>query len=317
MKIPKLSIVICTFNKPELIKRCIKSVLEQSFKDYEILLLDGGSDKKTLELLKKFERENKKIKIIPNPAGLPEGYGKGKWLAFKKSKSEIFGILDQDNMLIGKDCLKNLITPFQNPEISGVAGRLFLDSEDNLTNQCVALIGTDPFVAYRSLDYLINTEKIKFKNFKEYIMFENNFDNLTITGGNCFFYRRKDLEKIGGYIQDVDNLYKLSKIRLNKIAIPMKAFTNHRAVEGFVDFIKKKNKWGKEYSEEKREFSWMPRTKLERKEFLLNLISIVAIFPSIIESLKLVYNTKKIQGLFVPILKISTFVAYVSGRINF
>lgn len=314
MKTPRVSITICTFNKPKLIRRCVNSILEQRFKDYEILLVDGGSDENTLNLLRQFSRVSKKIRIIDNPAGLPEGGGKGKWLAFKECRGEIFGVIDQDNALIGKDCLSKLVSPFDDSDMVGVACKLHLDSRDNLTNKTIALIGTDPFLAYRSLDFLINTKKIDFIDFENFRVFENSPNNTIVTGGNCFFYRRKYLEKIGGYIQDIDNIYLLAKRGYKKIAVPKTAFTHHKAIEGFLDFVKKKKKWGKEYSKKKRDFSWIPRNKIERKEFIKNIFNILAGFPMFVEAYYYSIKSKKFEWLFVPVLKYVTFMIYIAEK---
>lgn len=314
-----ISIIVCTYNSPKLIQRCLNSILNQKLKEkIEILLIDGGSNKKTLNILKDYENKHKEIKLIKNPGKLPEGYGKGKWLGFKKSRGAIFGIIDQDNELIGEDCLAELIKPFEEKEIFGSACRLYLDVRDSLTNQTIALIGTDPFVAYRSLDYLVNTNKLNsfLENKKDYFVLNLKADNLVATGGNCFFYRLSALKDVGGYIQDIDTLYKLVKKGYTKIAIPKKAFTHHNAIKNFSEFIKKKKKWGSEYTEKNREFSWIPKTKLERREFIRNLFDIIAIFPMFAESYFRSIKSRKIQWFFVPILKYLTFLIYLNERIS-
>ena len=42
-----ISIIIPVFNSEEKIKRCIKSILNQSFNDFEIIIIDDGSADKT------------------------------------------------------------------------------------------------------------------------------------------------------------------------------------------------------------------------------------------------------------------------------
>ena len=166
-----IDIIICTYNEPALIKRCVNSILKQTIDEkFNILLVDGGSDKKTIQTIKELQKKDSRIKFLKNPAKLPEGEGRGKWLAFRKTRGEIFGIIDQDNELIGKDSLRKIIYPFQDKEVMGVACKLFLKKKDNLTNQCIALIGTDPFVAYRSLDG-IHT-RIKKEDCGDYETFE-------------------------------------------------------------------------------------------------------------------------------------------------
>ena len=58
----KFSIIIATLNNQETIKRNLDSIKNQTFKDYEIVVIDGNSKDSTLEIFKKFEFENLKIK---------------------------------------------------------------------------------------------------------------------------------------------------------------------------------------------------------------------------------------------------------------
>ena len=42
---PKISVVVSTYNRPEFLQRAVDSVLMQSFKDFEIIIVDDHSDK--------------------------------------------------------------------------------------------------------------------------------------------------------------------------------------------------------------------------------------------------------------------------------
>jgi glycosyltransferase involved in cell wall biosynthesis len=53
MKI-KFSIIIPTFNGELFLKRCINSILKQSYKNFEVIVMDGGSTDSTLKILKSF-----------------------------------------------------------------------------------------------------------------------------------------------------------------------------------------------------------------------------------------------------------------------
>ena len=50
----KISIIISTYNKEKFIKNTIKSCLNQSYKNYEIIVVDTGSTDKTKKIIKKF-----------------------------------------------------------------------------------------------------------------------------------------------------------------------------------------------------------------------------------------------------------------------
>ena len=52
MKNPKFSIITVTFNAASVIAPTLQSILEQSYQDYEFLLIDGGSSDNTVELVR-------------------------------------------------------------------------------------------------------------------------------------------------------------------------------------------------------------------------------------------------------------------------
>lgn len=56
METPFFSIVIATFNYGQFLEEAIESVLSQSCKDYELIIVDGGSTDNTIEVIKKYEK---------------------------------------------------------------------------------------------------------------------------------------------------------------------------------------------------------------------------------------------------------------------
>ena len=56
----KISIIVPVYNAERTVERCIKSLINQTYKDLEILLIDDGSKDKSLEICNKYkEIENK------------------------------------------------------------------------------------------------------------------------------------------------------------------------------------------------------------------------------------------------------------------
>ena len=58
----KISVIIPTYNSSAYIRRAIESVKKQTYSNWEIIIIDGGSSDKTLNLLKQFDKS--KIKIF-------------------------------------------------------------------------------------------------------------------------------------------------------------------------------------------------------------------------------------------------------------
>ena len=74
-----ISIATPCFNSEKTIERTIKSVLDQKFKDYEYIIVDGGSTDKTLDIVKKYEPlfEGRMRWISEPDKGIYDAFNKG------------------------------------------------------------------------------------------------------------------------------------------------------------------------------------------------------------------------------------------------
>jgi len=99
-----ISVVIPTYNEEKDIKGCLESLRKQSFKDFEIIVVDDGSTDKTTEIVKKY-----KVKLIK---GEHKGPGFSRNIGAREAKGEILIFIDAD-MSFHKEYLKNLIAPIK------------------------------------------------------------------------------------------------------------------------------------------------------------------------------------------------------------
>ena len=65
----EISILVPVYNVEKYISKCIKSILEQSFKNFELILVNDGSTDKSLDICKKFELIDSRIRIINKKNG--------------------------------------------------------------------------------------------------------------------------------------------------------------------------------------------------------------------------------------------------------
>ena len=61
---PFFSVIIPTYNRADLLPRCIDSILEQSFSDFEIIVVDNYSEDETKSLLEKYQQNDSRIFFI-------------------------------------------------------------------------------------------------------------------------------------------------------------------------------------------------------------------------------------------------------------
>lgn len=91
---PTVSVVIPTYNRAEMLIRAIQSVLRQTYKDYEIIVVDDGSTDSTPSVIKEYEHnEIKYIRNNSNKGGafarnLGLDHSNGKYIAFLDSDDE-------------------------------------------------------------------------------------------------------------------------------------------------------------------------------------------------------------------------------------
>jgi len=97
-----LSIIIPTLNEEVYLPLLLKSIKEQSFNDYEIIVADGGSEDKTVEIAKAYG-----CKIVSG--GLP---AKGRNEGAKAAGGEIFLFMDADNIYLPPNFFEKLLEEF-------------------------------------------------------------------------------------------------------------------------------------------------------------------------------------------------------------
>lgn len=103
-----VSIVIPVYNAEHFIKRCLDSILNQSFTDWKAILINDGSTDRSLEICKQYSQKDSRISIISQKNAGPSA-ARNVGIALAKSKYITF--VDADDW-VHIDYLKVLITPF-------------------------------------------------------------------------------------------------------------------------------------------------------------------------------------------------------------
>ena len=90
----RYSVIVPLYNAESTIKACIDSVLNQTYKDFELIIVDDGSTDKGGEICDAYALENDKIKVIHKQNG---GAGKARNIGISLSKGEYILFLDADD----------------------------------------------------------------------------------------------------------------------------------------------------------------------------------------------------------------------------
>lgn len=112
-----ISIVTPTYNSEDYLERCVLSIKNQDFSDYEHIIIDGGSSDKTLEIIRKYEGTYPMRWISEKDNGMYDAISKG----FKMAKGDIFCWINSDDIYMPWT-LKTINQIFQNKSINWCCG---------------------------------------------------------------------------------------------------------------------------------------------------------------------------------------------------
>lgn len=109
-KKPFFSIITISFNSEKTIERTINSVLAQTCKNYEYIVVDGNSKDATLDIIKKYEPmfEGRMSWKSEPDKGIYDAMNKG----IRRSKGDIIGIVNSDDWL-EPNALENVWNAFE------------------------------------------------------------------------------------------------------------------------------------------------------------------------------------------------------------
>lgn len=106
MKEPLISIIMPVYNVNKYVEHSIGSLLNQTYHNFEILVVDDGSTDNSYELCKKMAKIDTRIKLFQKKNG---GQGSARNLALNKTQGEYLCFLDSDDF-VKKDYIEYLYT---------------------------------------------------------------------------------------------------------------------------------------------------------------------------------------------------------------
>jgi glycosyltransferase involved in cell wall biosynthesis len=124
---PKVSVIIQTYNRKEFLPEALESAFSQTFKDYEVVVIDDGSqdgtDKFMAEYLKNCQHDIRYI--FQKNQGIPLARNRG----INECKGQYIAFLDSDDLFMPEKLAKCVAFLDQNPDYGMVYTDLFLVDE--------------------------------------------------------------------------------------------------------------------------------------------------------------------------------------------
>lgn len=153
----KVSVCVTTYNEERSIRLLLDSLLEQTKKPSEIIIIDAGSKDQTVQLIRHYQKKDKRIKLQVEE-GLSRA--KGRNLAVEMSEYEVIAMTDA-GCIAESEWLEKITEPFQNKEVDIVAGFYKMTGKTSLQKAFSAFLGVLPDKF--SSNFLPSTRSIAFR----------------------------------------------------------------------------------------------------------------------------------------------------------
>ena len=190
---PKVSIIIPTYNRVKMLEKSIESVFAQSYKDWELIIIDDASNDETEERMKQLSSREKSVRYMRIPKIEGKGISEYLNIGLRNSKGEYIARIDDDDFWCHKDKLKMQVEFLdENPEYVVVGGGVILVDEN----------GTELF------RYL---KKETDEEIRRFALFSNPFTHATV------MFRKETAIKLGGYrimkhVEDMELWLRMGKV---------------------------------------------------------------------------------------------------------
>src|SRR5690606_4499510 len=197
---PLVSVICICFNHEKFVKQAVHSVLNQTYKNIELIVVDNGSSDNSYKIIKEICRENPDVKFLnyPETLSLTKAFNK----AFDHTKGTYLIDLSADDLLL-KDCIEKQVRFFlQQPDNVGIIfGNAYHIDENGQR--------TAPYFKINSENKVTDTS-----------LFHTNYQKL-LAGGLCMcsvssMITRNHFELLGHYnkelfVEDLDYWLRLSR----------------------------------------------------------------------------------------------------------
>lgn len=122
----KFSILIAHYNNYHYFKQCYDSLKNQTFQDFEIVILDDCSTDDSLEKIKLLTQDDKRVRVYKNESNNGVGYTKKKCVEL--ANGDICGFLDPDDALV-PDAIETVLENHKNSNVIATYSQFYLCDE--------------------------------------------------------------------------------------------------------------------------------------------------------------------------------------------
>lgn len=123
----KISIITITYNSEKTLDDTIKSILSQTYKNIEYIIVDGNSKDRTIDIVESYGDKISKF-VSEKDSGIYDAMNKGLRLA----TGDVVGILNSDDVYFDEHVIEKVMHKFQKENVDSVYGDLYYVKPENV-----------------------------------------------------------------------------------------------------------------------------------------------------------------------------------------
>ena len=124
----KISIAVPSYNYARYIDACLSSIKQQDYKNFEVLIADGGSNDGSLDIIQHYCAEDDRFRLVSQE---DKGQADAIYKAFQNASGDILCFLNADDCYLSNDALSSVFKAFSDNMQAGLVsfGGYYLDAE--------------------------------------------------------------------------------------------------------------------------------------------------------------------------------------------
>ncbi|MFZ7137134.1 MAG: glycosyltransferase [archaeon] len=183
---PSVSVVVVNFNGKDLLKTCLKTLLDTDYPNFDVTVVDNASTDGSVDVITSIADSDSRLKIVKNPTNV--GHAEGCNIGTKMSNGQYVVFVDSDIEFASKDWLGELVKVIEEDKAIGLAQAKIVLSEDQ--NRLEYFCENVDALGTWSANYGSNAHELK-----------QNFELLAASAGCCIISRTL-FNKVGRFDED-------------------------------------------------------------------------------------------------------------------
>lgn len=210
----KISIIVPIYNAGEPLEQCIESIINQTYKNIEVILVNDGSTDQSLDICRRWEAKDARIIVIDKQNG---GLASSRNAGLEKSSGEYIGFVDHDDY-IEPNMYEEMLNDMNNHNADIVMCSSIGINEDGIKTKAYHTYGSFEILKDELIERMLHYEKIFCssvwsKLYKKSVIGDTRFVDEIVLGEDYYFNGR---------------LYPT----INRFYYDSRPFYNYRIVEG-------------------------------------------------------------------------------------